>query len=301
MAENTKIEWADHTFNPWMGCTEVSPACDNCYARTLMQDRLMKVKWGAGQQRIQTGPASWRKPRVWNNSAAQTGERPRVFCASLADVFDAEVPDAWRFELFDLIAATPHLDWLLLTKRPQVAKNWFNKVMPITKEFRHRPFPEWPNVWLGTTVENQQTAEARIHHLLTTANVAKRFLSMEPLLEEIDLTPWLWGRSFDPCIGCAGNSDPDCECAAFPRADVAVELDLPDVVGIDWIIVGGEHAPRDKLRPMEPAWAQSLLDQVMQIGGFGTRPLFFMKQVSGTWKGELQDIPEELLIREIPE
>lgn len=117
MAENSKIEWTDHTFNPWMGCTKVSPACDNCYAAEMMDSRYGRVRWGAGQDRVRTAPSTWQQPRKWNKRAAASGERPFVFCASLADVFDNEVDSQWRTDLFELIYQTPSLVWLLLTKR----------------------------------------------------------------------------------------------------------------------------------------------------------------------------------------
>lgn len=113
MAENTKIEWADHTFNPWMGCTKVGPGCDNCYAEALMDTRYGKVEWGAGKPRVRTSPSNWTKPRKWNRDTPGAF----VFCSSLADVFDNEVDPAWRDDLFTLIADTPNLVWLLLTKR----------------------------------------------------------------------------------------------------------------------------------------------------------------------------------------
>src|SRR5690348_7339296 len=117
MAENTAIEWCDHTFNPWIGCTKVSPACDNCYAEAMMDKRYARARWGAGQPRVRTSASNWRQPYKWNNDAALDKPRPFVFCASLADVFDNEVPDEWRRDLFYMIRETPNLVWLLLTKR----------------------------------------------------------------------------------------------------------------------------------------------------------------------------------------
>jgi protein gp37 len=117
LAENSKIEWTDHTFNPWIGCTKVSPACDNCYAAEMMDTRYGRVKWGAGEPRVRTAPSTWAQPRKWQRQAEATGARPFVFCASLADVFDNEVDPQWRADLLDLIQATPNLVWLLLTKR----------------------------------------------------------------------------------------------------------------------------------------------------------------------------------------
>nr|WP_290369612.1 DUF5131 family protein [Cupriavidus laharis] len=121
MSQNSKIEWTDHTFNPWSGCTKVSPGCDHCYAEAMMDTRLHQVQWGPGAQRRRTSVANWRKPLQWNRSHAeffaQHGRRQRVFCASLADVFDNAVDPGWRLDLLQLIADTPNLDWLLLTKR----------------------------------------------------------------------------------------------------------------------------------------------------------------------------------------
>ena len=126
MAENSNISWCDHTFNPWIGCQKVSPGCDSCYAEALMDTRFGKVQWGPEGERKLTSDANWRKPLTWNRKAATAGERPRVFCASLADVFDNQAPQAWRRRLWSLILDTPNLDWLLLTKRPQN----ISKMMP---------------------------------------------------------------------------------------------------------------------------------------------------------------------------
>ncbi|MGN6534284.1 MAG: DUF5131 family protein [Mesorhizobium sp.] len=118
MAENSKIEWTDHTFNPWIGCMKVGPGCDGCYAENLMDHRYGRVRWGAGEPRVRTSAANWRKPIQWNRDASgRDGHRPFVFCASLADVFDNEVDPLWRSDLFAVIDATPNLVWLLLTKR----------------------------------------------------------------------------------------------------------------------------------------------------------------------------------------
>src|SRR5580692_7935980 len=120
MGENSKIEWCDHTFNPWIGCQKVSPGCDHCYAET--QNNLRKWnggKWGPHAPRKRTSEANWKKPLQWQKRAAEFSGRRRVFCASLADVFDNKAPDGARDDLFDLIRETPSLDWLLLTKRPE--------------------------------------------------------------------------------------------------------------------------------------------------------------------------------------
>jgi protein gp37 len=123
MSENSKIEWTDHTFNPWEGCQKVSPGCDHCYAETRNARFAggTAINWGPGAPRRRTSPANWRKPPQWNKTHAEFfaahGRRQRVFCASLADVFDNAVDEQWRADLFALIRATPNLDWLLLTKR----------------------------------------------------------------------------------------------------------------------------------------------------------------------------------------
>lgn len=173
MAENSKIEWTDHTFNPWVGCTKISPACDHCYAESWAKRTGHPELWNEGLRR-RTSPQNWRKPIKWNLDAAKRGIRYRVFCASLADVFDNVVPDEWRSDLWELIAQTTHLDWLLLTKRIGNAIN----MLPM----------RFDNVWLGATVVNQQEADRDIPKLLgTPARV--RFLSMEPLLSAVNLVP----------------------------------------------------------------------------------------------------------------
>lgn len=177
MAENSAIEWTDHTFNPWIGCTKVSPACANCYAETLMDSRYGRVRWGAGEDRSRTAPSTWRQPRRWNKVAAATGERPFVFCASLADVFDNEVDERWRRDLFELIEATPHLVWLLLTKR-------IGNVLRMTDPVRGNPLlPR--NVAVGATMANQEEYDRDRMKLAEVKRVCDplfTFGSFEPLL-----------------------------------------------------------------------------------------------------------------------
>ena len=170
--KDSAIEWTHHTMNPWYGCTRVSPGCQHCYAETLMDTRYHKVEWGPGRKRQRTTVDYWKQPLRWDRAAAAAGERHRVFCASLADVFDPEVPDEWRADLYRLIRATPNLDWLLLTKRPEVAFDWTHLM------------GEYQNIWLGTSVEDTRRALERIPILLSTPAVV-RFLSIEPLLGPI--------------------------------------------------------------------------------------------------------------------
>lgn len=180
MAENTKIEWADHTFNPWMGCTKVSPACDNCYAEDMMDRRYGRVQWGTGNPRVRTSKANWRKPYAWNNTAPLDRPRPFVFCASLADVFDNEVPAEWRADLFAMIRETPNLIWLLLTKR-------IGNVPRMMTEIGYEHAPK--NVALGATMANQQEYDRDAHKLrfFGKAGWAFTFGSFEPLLGPVIL------------------------------------------------------------------------------------------------------------------
>ena len=196
MAENSKIEWTTNTFNPWIGCQKVSPGCGHCYAETL-SNRRGWTQWGPQGERVRTSPANWKKPLSWNRKAAGNGTRPRVFCASLADVFDNQAPPGAREDLFELIRSTPFLDWQLLTKRPQN----FSSFLP----------GDWgeagySNVWLGISAENQEEYDRR-WPLLAQTPAALRFISYEPALESLTLREhpsrpdWIiWG----------GESGPDC-------------------------------------------------------------------------------------------
>ncbi|QOR55236.1 MAG: hypothetical protein SHS37scaffold220_5 [Phage 67_12] len=241
MSDETKIEWADSTFNPWEGCTKVGPGCDHCYAenRNARFAGGQAINWGPGAPRRRTTSANWRKPLQWEREAAafqaEHGRRRRVFCASLADVFDNEVDLAWREELFALINATPSLDWLLLTKRignvPMMASlipGWLPK-----------------NVWLGATIVNQAEADRDIPKLLAVP-AAVRFLSMEPLLGPVDL-------------GVPLNVSQYEEGGAWsPR-----NLRSHDT-GLHWVIAGGESGPG--ARPSHPDWYRALRDQCAAAG-----------------------------------
>ncbi|OYX60805.1 MAG: hypothetical protein B7Y89_15325 [Novosphingobium sp. 32-60-15] len=174
--QDTKIEWADHTFNPRIGCTKISPACDNCYAEVQQGQRFGRVKWGAGQPRSHTSAANWNKPKAWNKQAMIDGTMPFVFCSSLADVFDNEVDPAWRDDLFELIEQTPQLVWLLLTKR----------IGNVTKMVEILP----RNVALGATMANQAEYDRDASKLCDAAKTLKplfTFGSFEPLLGPIEL------------------------------------------------------------------------------------------------------------------
>jgi protein gp37 len=219
--KNSRIEWTTHTFNPWWGCTKVSDGCDNCYAAN-MAHRWGHDVWGHDAPRRAMSDAHWEQPLDWNMEAKAAGVRSRVFCASMADVFESRSDlVAHRQRLLNLIADTPNLDWLLLTKRPHSIK----KLAP--HGYR---YPS--NVWLGTTVENQESADKRVKYLLEFTKPAVRFLSCEPLLGPVDIRRYL-----EP--GANG-------------------------VRIDWVIVGGES--EHGARPMNPEWAESLRDQCQEAG-----------------------------------
>lgn len=245
MGSETKIEWADKTFNCWIGCQKVSPGCDHCYAETQNSFRKWNGgTWGPHAPRKRTSPGYWKQPLLWALQARETGVRPRVFCASLADVFDNQAPDGARDDLWALIRATPELDWLLLTKRPENIA----KMLPA----------DWgdgyPNVWLGTTVEDQANANRRVP-LLLSIPAKVRFLSCEPLLGHVALH--------------ALNLHTDSPSDAL-RGVRCVRDDSPDGYHnepgpkIDWVIVGGESG--SGARAINAEWAQSIRDWCVATG-----------------------------------
>lgn len=252
MAENSGIEWTTHTFNPWIGCTKISTACDHCYAEVWDKRFTGGARWGPHGDRTRT--KTWGNPRKWNREAEGASERPRVFCASLADVFDnhKSILDAWRRELWQLIRETPNLDWLLLTKRPQNIKRYLPE--------------DWgegyPNVWLGATVEDQEQARCRIPHLIAVP-ARIRFLSCEPLLGPLDLnhveSPAPFGRQWYDLM--SGE--------------------------IHWVITGGESGP--EFRPADPDWFRSLRDQCAEAG-----VPFLFKQWEGRNQREIKALGREL-------
>jgi protein gp37 len=174
MAEQTGIAWAHHTFNPWVGCTKIGPGCLNCYAERDMDRRRQFVKWGVGMPRRRTVHTNWGNIVRWDRKARAAGERRRLFCASLADVFDNEVDPQWRLDLWTLIESTPGLDWLLLTKRIG------NVPGMLPKSIARLPY-----VWLGATVVNQEEVERDVPKLAAIRTGGPKWLSMEPLLEAV--------------------------------------------------------------------------------------------------------------------
>lgn len=253
MAENSHISWTDHTFNGWIGCTRVSPACDGCYAAHLMGGgRYSRVQWGEPGNgvgtRSRTAPSTWKLPRKWNKKAAENPGKTFVFCSSLADVFDNAVDPTWRRDLFDLIRETPNLTWLLLTKRPQMIEKLYGEA--------HLEPPDggsghpWPrNAAMGTSIEDRTRRRINAPALQRAAealNPAFTFWSCEPLLEDLG------------------------QIEQFP----------------DWVITGGEtDQGAHKARPTDPAWFRSLRDQCAAAG-----VPFHFKQW-GEWQPFMGQVP----------
>jgi protein gp37 len=180
MGKDSRIEWTHHTFNPWWGCVKVSAACDHCYAEAWAK-RLGEQVWGPLSERRFFGDSHWNEPLKWNREANAEGVRRRVFCASMADVFENRkdlIPQ--RLRLLELIEKTPQLDWLLLTKRIHLVR----KQLPKGYEFPR-------NVWLGATVEDQDAASKRLEYLVDFKTPSVRFLSCEPLLGALDVRKYL--------------------------------------------------------------------------------------------------------------
>ena len=271
MSENTKIEWCDHTFNPWEGCQKVGPGCDHCYAETR-NARFgggQAPNWGPAAPRRRTGKDTWAKPEKWQKRAAdfmaKHGRRQRVFCASLADVFDNQVPSEWRVDLFRLIKATPDLDWLLLTKRigmvtPLLLESlkWGATSDPDLAYWIGCWFDGHPpaNVWIGGTITSQAEADRDIPKLLAVP-ARVRFLSMEPLLGPVDLERIQWPEKHKVDVLRGGAWD-------LPGWIHGGFVNHSDMNTVDWVIVGGESGPG--ARPMHPDWARSLRDQCAAAG-----------------------------------
>ena len=320
MSDITKIQWTNYTFNPWMGCTKVSPGCAHCYAETLIDIRWGKAKWGKGQPRVRTSKANWNLPAKWNRAAADEiaewgkhsdlhgghahydkPKRPMVFCASLADWLDDEVPIEWLADLLKLIHDTPHLTWQLLTKRPgnfksrliQAAQNssWADP-MDVADKIAAWANGEriWHNVWLGTSVEDQAAADLRIPQLLSIP-AKVRFLSVEPMLERIDFSKWIFWDHIKDELG--KHSTVECE--------------------IDWVIIGGESGK--KARRCDLDWIVCSVAQFLTAGV----PVF-VKQLGGNLSdadldecglgsgrsmqdpkgGDMMEWPPALRVREFP-
>ncbi len=260
MAENSKIEWTDHTVNFWWGCSKVSPACAHCYAEGQAA-RFHAGLWGPDGERRVRVEAARREAMRYERRAVAEGRRFRVFTNSMSDFFeDRRDLDGARLEALDVIRQTPHLDWLILTKRPEKIRDLLRNAMADAMDAGREDLATWidawdfgrpapANVWLGTTVEDQERADLRIPVLLVVP-AAVRFLSCEPLLGPVDLTSLDASGELDALRGTFDDGG----------------LDTPIIRGpkLDWVICGGESGPH--ARPMHPDWARSLRDQCAAAG-----------------------------------
>jgi protein gp37 len=243
VSDRTAIAWTDHTFNPWMGCHKVSQGCKHCYAETLTTRRMGLDVWGLTGFRKHTSPPIWRRPLRWNRDAQEARTPARVFCASLADVFedylnpDGDGPNNWRDEVWALIRETPWIDWQLLTKRPE------NIARMLPDDWADNKFGCYPNVWLGTSIEDNRVVE-RAHDLVQVPAVV-HFVSYEPAIgpvDELDLTGIEWliaggesGPGYRPMdLDWVRHVRHRCEVrdiafffkqSAAPRTEMGIELD----------------------------------------------------------------------------
>lgn len=292
MGLNTKISWCDATLNPWRGCVKVSPGCANCYAEVQAKRNPAALgEWGPGSKRVIGTDVYWRHPLQWNELAGLHGKKLKVFCGSMMDVFeDREDLVAPRRRLFELIDRTPNLIWLLLTKRPEN----IHQLWPGDADGEWTPRS---NVWLGTTVENQEQADRRIPLLRENHPCCPvLFLSCEPLLEPITFRPSC--ESLSQKLAAINNG----------TADSPVLL-----AGIGWVIVGGESGP--KARPFFDEWARGIMEQCRRVHV----PFFFKQLGTNAWAQPGLDIyqarietkdkagadpaewPEDLRVQEFPE
>lgn len=265
MADKTGIEWTDATWNPVTGCTEVSPGCDHCYAKTFAERwRGTEGHYFENGFDVQLRPEKLDQPLHW--------KRPRrIFVNSMSDLFHDSVPDEYIANVWSIMAWSPRHTYQILTKRharmrsllsskqfkSQVDDYWYiNGNAKGRDESPGHPYDRWPlpNVWLGVSAESHQWADIRIPALLETP-AAIRFLSAEPLLGSIDLSRFLTGD----CLSCGDDiTDPPC-------GETHSRMALDDsAAGIDWVIVGGESGRG--ARPMHPDWARGLRDQCQAAG-----------------------------------
>ena len=326
MAEQSAIEWCDSTFNPWIGCTKVSPACDHCYAEAMMSTRMGRVEWGAGKPRARTSPAYWRQPLRWNAKAfyecpvcsvrfegnrdgdfcpvcptitAGKPARRRVFCASLSDWLDNEIDVHWLADLLSLIHRTPDLDWLLLSKR---IGNWHTRISAAVDLFEHRMVVSgrgdnhgyaMARNWLAGEAPANVWLGATVCNQTEANRGVPRLLAVPARVRFLSIEPMLgpvdlWQSGDGPLAGGA----PSDEQIRGERGAHYIRHGSPR---IDWAIVGGESGPH--ARPMDVAWAHSLRQQCTAAG-----VPFFMKQMGGNRdkRGAIEDLPLDLRVREIP-
>ena len=284
MGEHSTIEWTDHTWSPWIGCTKVSPACDGCYAEHLMDTRMGRVEWGPHGERSRTSASYWRKPLAWDREAKAAGKPLSVF-PSLCDPFDNRTDPAVRRAWFDLMRATPNLLWLLLTKRPQNAVEMSEAAGGLPG-----------NAALGATCEDQKRTNTNVPALLVakqTLGAKIAFLSCEPLLGPIELTSisTMWFRGAEVLNGLTG------ELAGMFGDPCGTRLP-----GLDWIITGGEtDQGQHRARPTNPQWFRDIRDQCAAAG------VPYLHKQNGEWvsvsevegPGEIHTFPDGRNVRRI--
>lgn len=310
MSTETKIEWTDHTFNAWWGCTKVHAGCSNCYAEAWDQ-RWGGDHWGKNKPR-RFIKGEWTKPLQWNAEARKRGVRARVFCSSMCDIFEkydgpivdregAVIPELslmkLRLRVFELIEKTPWLVWLLLTKRPE-------NIVGMSPNRWHSGGHDWPdNVWTGTSPCDQETADVCVPALVRVPG--PHFLSCEPLLGEIDLEKC--GAFFPNSCGCTepdyAGPIPDPKCAGSGA-----------VRCIDWVIVGGESEQRGRVRDFPVDAAEKIVRQCeaasvpVFMKQFGRRPTFGAvpytingRELGDKKGGDMAEWPKWARVRQIPE
>lgn len=273
MAEHTLISWARHTFNPWIGCTKVSNgergACENCYAE--IWGHRFGVDWGPGKARRRTTDAYWRQPLAWDRAAAKAGERPFVFCASLADILDNEVPIYWLADVIDLARRTPNLIWLFLTKRAPLIVKRIREALEILGLAR---LPK--NIAFGISVVTQEEVDRDMPHLLeakVALDPAFVFVSMEPLMEAVDIHRWV-----RPVLDrqAAGLDEDPLAATLLQQALEEGNAGAPLRPRLDWVITGGESGAH--ARPSHPEWFRRLRDQCIAAG------VPFHHKQNGEWR-----------------
>ena len=261
MGDITGIAWTDHTFSPWEGCAKVSPGCAHCYADSL-NTRWGKDNWGfapdgARKPLLERSEAYWQKPLLWNKQAAKADVRRRVF-PSMCDPFDEAAPLETVLRFWALIDETPWLDWLLLTKRPQNIQPMMDAISNDNFSDDVWSFRHMPNVWLGTSAEDQQRLDERAAILLSF-DARVRFLSLEPLLAPVDVTRYLQPQF----------------AADDPRHE-------PWRNGVEWLIIGGESG--HGARRMAAEWVTQIIDQTRSSGDAAV----FIKQTGVALAKELK-------------
>lgn len=346
MAETTNIQWCDHTFNPWIGCTKVSEGCRFCYAEADMDTRRGRARWGPNGTRSKTSASYWKQPLKWNRDADREGVRQRVFCASLADVFedwDGPIVDHkgevlyraedgrittevdWthpltmadlRRDLFALIDATPNLDWMLLTKRPEniwrmwPAVNVQSQQQADDRNERGELFRR--NVWLYTSVSEQESADRNIPKLLECRDLAAKLgASAEPLLGEINLREVCCesGQIIVDSLGGVYWHELEAGCAGITPPDGSTGDQV-----LDHAIVGGESGA--SARSCDIMWISSIVRQCQAAGvpvfvkQFGSSPqvdetypgqaIHLVDAIKHPKGGDPAEWPEELRVREFP-